>query len=461
MKTRRNKLHLLPIILLALIVLLAVTAIVVIIYLSVNGLLEATFSALFAYFNTGGRSTIFFFWALLLPLLLIAFLIFMLLRKKRVKKVAEVWEAGMDEALRNEREKLAAARDTVRFTVRDDSPNETFDEIVSPAELCTRFRAFAAGRRLYFGLREIRGFIAGLATSHLLLLQGASGTGKTSLPYAFGQFLQTPATVIPVQPTWKERADLIGYYNEFTKKYNETPLFKKIYEAGKSDKMYLVVLDEMNLARVEYYFAEFLSLMEIPDPELRLLPIVPDARASDPQQFENGALRLPENIWFVGTVDGEAQNPISDKVFDRAMVLTLGEACPPFAGADACACLSYAHFAEMVAAAERDFPLPQQFAEKLAALDATLIRTLRLTFGNRIRKQIGTYLSFYAACGGDRTDALDDILSAKILRKLEAGDTGRIRGEISALMEELTALFGAGRMEKSRKYLAALCGREV
>lgn len=75
---------------------------------------------------------------------------------------------------------------------------------------------------------------------------------------------------------WKERTDLIGYYNEFTKRFNETDLLKKLYEANYSDEIYITVLDEMNIARVEYYFAEFLSLLELPNSEERLLTVVSD-----------------------------------------------------------------------------------------------------------------------------------------------------------------------------------------
>ena len=143
---------------------------------------------------------------------------------------------------------------------------EGYDEHITLRTVCERFRNFAAGRlKLYYSEADIRRFIAGLLTSHIMILQGMSGTGKTSLAYAFGEFLDNPSTVVPVQPMWKERTDLIGYYNEFTKRFNETDLLKKMYEANYSRDIYITVLDEMNIARVEYYFAEFLSLLELPN----------------------------------------------------------------------------------------------------------------------------------------------------------------------------------------------------
>ena len=106
---------------------------------------------------------------------------------------------------------------------RDDYDNE-----ITLKRLCENFRNFSANKlKLYYDISDIRRFIAGMAVSHILILQGMSGTGKTSLAYAYGEYLDNTSTVIPVQPMWKERTDLIGYYNEFTKRFNETDLLKR------------------------------------------------------------------------------------------------------------------------------------------------------------------------------------------------------------------------------------------
>ena len=113
---------------------------------------------------------------------------------------------------------------------------------------CEDFRNYAASRlKLYYEIDDIRRFVAGLAVSKLVILQGMSGTGKTSLAHAFGSFIDNSSTVIPVQPMWKERTDLVGYYNEFTKRFNETLLLEKMYEANYSKDMYITVLDERNI----------------------------------------------------------------------------------------------------------------------------------------------------------------------------------------------------------------------
>ena len=152
-----------------------------------------------------------------------------------------------------------------------------YDSTVTLRGFCEDFRNYAASELgLYYSMDDIRRFVAGMAVSKILILQGMSGTGKTSLAHAFGEFVDNRSTVIPVQPMWKERTDLIGYYNEFTKRFNETVLLEKMYEANLSQDIYVTVLDEMNIARVEYYFAEFLSLLELPNPEERYLTVVSD-----------------------------------------------------------------------------------------------------------------------------------------------------------------------------------------
>ena len=182
----------------------------------------------------------------------------------------------------------------------------TYDDSVTLKRFCEEFRNFACSKlKLYYSIDDIRRFIAGLAVTKIIILQGMSGTGKTSLAYAFGEFLENKSTVVPVQPMWKERTDLVGYYNEFTKRFNETTLLQKMYEANYSKDIYITILDEMNIARVEYYFAEFLSLLELPNPDRRYLDVVSDEWPNDPIQLKGGQIKLPNNMWFIGTANND------------------------------------------------------------------------------------------------------------------------------------------------------------
>ena len=324
-----------------------------------------------------------------------------------------------------------------------------FDEDVSLQSFCENFRNYAAGElKLYYSIEDIRRFIAGLAVSPVIILQGMSGTGKTSLAHAMGSFLGNTATVIPVQPMWKERTDLLGYYNEFTKRFNETLLLEKMYEANYSKEIYITVMDEMNIARVEYYFAEFLSLLELPNVEERYIDVVSDVWENDPVQLKDGRLRLPPNMWFIGTANNDDSTfAISDKVYDRAMILNLDEKADRFVAAKAKQVrMSAERFKELTKEAMKEYEITKRNLKRLEKLDRYLIDRFHITFGNRIMKQICQYIPVYVSCGGGELEALDDILSKKIIRKLETQNPVYLRSAAEGLCNYLDELFGVDRM---------------
>ena len=324
-----------------------------------------------------------------------------------------------------------------------------YDSTVTLDRFCEDFRNYAAYQlKLYYDINDIRRFVAGMAVSKILILQGMSGTGKTSLAHAFGEFVDNRSTVIPVQPMWKERTDLIGYYNEFTKRFNETLLLEKMYEANYSGDMYITVLDEMNIARVEYYFAEFLSLLELPNPEERYLTVVSDTWENDPAQLKDGRIKLPVNMWFIGTANNDDSTfAISDKVYDRAMVLDLDRKSERFVAPKTTPTpISADHFGRLADAAGKEYAVSARNRQRLQMLDAYLIEHFHITFGNRIMKQINTYIPVFIACGGDELTALDDILAKKVIRKLETQNPIYLRGAAEGLLNYLDELFGQDRM---------------
>ena len=331
-----------------------------------------------------------------------------------------------------------------------------YDPEITLESFCQSFQAYAAGNLgLYYDISDIRRFISNLGVSHILVMQGMSGTGKTSLAYAFGEFIGNPSVIVPIQPMWKERTDMIGYYNEFTGKFNETLLLQKMYEANYSKDMYVTVLDEMNIARVEYYFAEFLSLLELPDPEKRYIDVVSDVQKGDPALLRGGRLKLPPNMWFVGTANNDDSTfAISDKVYDRAMVINLDRKTQFFEAVPSPQVrISAEQFDAMVARAQKEYGMTARNARRLKKLDAYMIDKFKITFGNRIMKQIRQYIPVYLACGGDELDALDDILSKKVFRKLEAQNPIYVRNSVQGLCNYLDELFGYDRMKLCKEYL--------
>ena len=387
----------------------------------------------------------------------------MMINEKRFSAAAKRLNRTARELEEEHIEEQSEANAVSRFSMlklydekRGSLPQETFEENITLSQFCEEFRIFAAARLgLYYDISVIREFIAGLAVSRILILQGMSGTGKTSLAYAFGEFLENPSVIIPVQPMWKERTDLLGYFNEFTKHFNETLLLQKMYEANSREDIYITILDELNIARVEYYFAEFLSLLEIPDPEARYLEVVSDQWESDPEALKEGRIKLPENMWFIGTANNDDSTfAISDKVYDRAMVLNLDRKSAPFqASGSRTVRLSAKRFTELAAEAVKMHSVDRENLDRLQKLDAYLIEKFQITFGNRIMRQIMTYLPIYVVCGGEELDALDDIIAKKVLRKLETQNAAYVRSEAEDLCNFIDATFGEDRMLRCKEYV--------
>ena len=407
--------------------------------------------------------------ALIIVYIVVIFLIMLLivisvmLNERRFSQVTKKIVEEDKKAQEAEQEKDKKERPNSRFAMlkeydeeKKDMPSSSFADEVTLKDICEEFRLFAAGKLgLYYDIGTIREFIAGMAVSHILILQGMSGTGKTSLAYAFGEFIGNPSVIIPVQPMWKERTDLLGYYNEFTKKFNETLLLEKMYEANRSAEIYIAVLDELNIARVEYYFAEFLSLLEIPNPDSRYLEVVSDKWEDDPEELKDGRIKLPENMWFIGTANNDDSTfAISDKVYDRAMVLDLNSKADPFQ-APGCKTVpvSARRFNALVKEVLEKGDISEENLAKLGQLDDYLIEKFQITFGNRIMRQIRAYLPVYIACGGEEIDALDDILAKKVLRKLETQNAAYIRSEAEELCAYFEKLFGEDGMPRCRAYV--------
>ena len=334
-----------------------------------------------------------------------------------------------------------------------------YDEKITLEEIVERYRNFACSRmHLYYDHKTIRLFLAGMASTKLIILQGISGTGKTSLPYSFGKFLQVDTTIASVQPSWRDRTELFGYFNEFTKNFNETEVLKRIYASGYNNDVNLILLDELNIARIEYYFAEMLSILEMPNAEEWELDIVPNAWSTDPVKLDHGKIRIPQNIWYIGTANNDDSTfVISDKVYDRAQPINLDAKGVAFEAPDTPPLsLSYTHLNEMFDEAFKMYPISQENLKKIHQLDLWVIEKLRVAFGNRILKQMSLFVPVYVACGGEELDGIDYVLATKIFRKFESLNLAMLREELKELCVYLQKLFGKNKMGESIAYLERL-----
>ena len=331
-----------------------------------------------------------------------------------------------------------------------------FDNDISLEDFAEGYRLFAASQmHLYYTPEIVRRFVAGMAASKLLILEGISGTGKTSLPYSFSRYLNNPATIVSVQPSFRDRSELLGYFNEFSKKFNETEFLRALYEANYRQEPTLIVLDEMNLARIEYYFAEMLSVLEMPSKDEWILDLVPTAWDGDPVKMDGGKIHVPDSTWFVGTANNDDSTfTITDKVYDRAMPIELNER------ADAFECephpksiVTTERLQYLFQKAKVDHPISDELLENMQKLDQYLITRFKLSFGNRIMKHMYDFIPVYVACGGTELDAMDYIVARKVLKKFESMNVTFVRDEISGLISYIEKTFGETGMIDSKDYL--------
>ena len=312
--------------------------------------------------------------------------------------------------------------------------------------------------KLFYKIDIIRLFVAALGATRLVILQGISGTGKTSLPYSWGKFTKNDAVIASVQPSWRDRTELFGFFNEFTKKFNETEVLSKMYEAKYKDIVYLTILDEMNIARVEYYFAEMLSILEMPSRDEWIIDLVPNVWANDPVKLEKGKLKIPDNMWYIGTINNDDSTfMVTDKVYDRAMPIDINEKGVPFEAPPTEPLeISSKYLESKFTEAKKQYPVSQEILDKLEEMDDYVIEHFRLAFGNRIVKHIKEFVPVYVGCGGKEIDGFDYILCKKVLRKFEQLNLSFIRDEIDGYVEFLDKMFGKENMNECKAYLERL-----
>lgn len=331
-----------------------------------------------------------------------------------------------------------------------------YDNEISLQEFAEGYRRYAASQmKLYYTPEIVRRFVAGMAASKLLILEGISGTGKTSLPYSFSRYLSNPSTIVSVQPSFRDRTELLGYFNEFSKRFNETEFLRALYEANYRPDPTLIVLDEMNLARIEYYFAEMLSVLEMPNKDEWVLDLVPTAWDGDPVKMDGGKIHVADSTWFIGTANNDDSTfTITDKVYDRAMPIELNERADAFECELQPHCnVTAEHLEYLFQKAQVDYPISDELMNKMQKLDNYLITRFKLSFGNRIMKQLYDFIPVYVACSGTELGGMDYIVARKVLKKFESMNVTFVRDEITGLITYIDKLFGKAEMQDSKAYL--------
>lgn len=366
-------------------------------------------------------------------------------------------------------------------------------QITSLREMVHHIKNYAGSRKkeeqLFYTDNDIRAFLAGMAVSRLIILQGMSGTGKSSLPRIVSEAISGFNKLIPVESSWRDRNELLGYYNDFNKKFNAKSFTIELYRNSKKRCQEIptfIVLDEMNLAQIEYYFSDFLAILQEPDhdkwlielvsSDMRTLPMkLPEEvqqkmKKEDPTIFKiwekiehsikgdlrsettdedkelltsylaklgrlTGAkdliagrkIKVTSNIWFIGTAnEDESTFTISDKVYDRAQVVSLyekGKSEGKYQNTEQ-KFISVTDLQTLFENAISGYKQKDEVIIRLETLDEVLMDKFDVSFGNRIIAQAVDFTAVFIAAGGTLEDALDYQISTKILRKVISHDDG-------------------------------------
>jgi hypothetical protein len=286
-------------------------------------------------------------------------------------------------------------------------------------EILARIRA----RGLTISDDLVRAYHLALHTRPLVILPGISGTGKTRLTRLYADAIHGVAAgrpnehylLVAVQPDWHNARDLLGYYNAITGKFHVTPFLRFVLRAiAEPDVPFFVCLDEMNLARPEYYLAPILSAIETDE---RLIDIgAPDSEveAVSGEHIRN-PLRLPRNLVITGTVNvDESTHPLSDKLLDRANVIELIDVD--------------------LQAFRTTWPgsIDEIIWQQILAIHAIAARAGH-PFGYRTLNEILRYLEQARGILAP-SRALDQQLKQKVLPKLRGEDTPRLRRALTDLL---------------------------
>ena len=359
-----------------------------------------------------------------------------IMRKQQKVKELEKQIYDLKEEIRSLKEEKTDIENSAKLALQaleepiQDLPNTRLQNL-DEDKFIKEFIESLEQKGLDFHERMVKAFHTSLKVqdiSALVILAGISGTGKSELPQKYSEFIGAPLVMLPVQPRWDSPQDLQGFYNYIEKKYKPTELMHYLYQYQKDQKMkdriILVLLDEMNLARVEYYFSDFLSKLEGRRNGHTTLSLDIGSLKLDKYQRE---VKLPQEFLFIGTMnEDETTQSLSDKVLDRANVLTFGkpnelklrgkrqEVPKPSSY------LPWSEFKEWLRDPDPNTTIVQEVKEFVDQANA-IMEALGHPFAHRVYQAIAKYVVNYPGADKDETirnQAIADQFGQKILPKL-------------------------------------------
>jgi hypothetical protein len=314
--------------------------------------------------------------------------------------------------------------------------------------------SYIADRGFVYEPWQIAQYVTAIRTKPFVILAGITGTGKSKLPALVAEATGGESKLVPVRPDWTDSADVLGY-TDLEGNFRPGPVLELAHSAAaNSDQFFTCIIDEMNLARVEQYFAEVLSRIEDRRPQsnggYRTGPLI--RQVAKEADAEWGEVVIPENLAIVGTVNmDESTHPFSRKVLDRAFTIELsdvnlaqwnanGERVRPVATWPVASWHPI-----KIQLSELSKPDDQQLAEisrAIAALQAVniLLTPAQLQVGYRTRDEVAFYLlhaqqiaDAFIDHEGNAVDPLDLALQMKVLPRI-AGDSNAIKRAVFGLL---------------------------
>ena len=317
-----------------------------------------------------------------------------------------------------------------------------------------------------FPERTLRAFHTSLKCGEetpIVVLAGISGTGKSLLPELYAAAAGMNFLSVPVQPRWDGPQDVLGFYNYMEGRYKATELARFLRQADKwnnkdgagafpEDALNIVLLDEMNLARVEYYFADFLSKLE----QRQGKDLNDTVQRKQIELFlECGAglggrsLCVDTNVFFIGTMnEDETTQMLSDKVIDRSNLLRFGRPAKVTGETDKGGFLSACQNETRITRSlwdnwnARDNVIALDYEEQLEALNKQFA-TVGRPFGHRIKRSVDAYMHAYPILGVDAERiAFADQIEMKVLPKLNGLEleTPGFESVRAAIVDTITGL---------------------
>lgn len=315
-------------------------------------------------------------------------------------------------------------------------------------DLIAHIYSYIKSKGFYYPKEEVINLFLSLKTKPFVILSGISGTGKTKMVQWFAESLGANEkngqfTLIPVRPDWSDGSDLLGYV-DIKGDFKEGPLTKAIRAAQQHpDLPYFVLLDEMNLARVEYYFSDILSVMESRRWEDG--KVVSSTLLSE--EIAKEVITLPNNLYVIGTVNmDETTHPFSKKVLDRANTIEFNrveldnlsflqdlEEIDPIVIGHRQLSTKYLHLKDLY---KVDTEIIDKVTSELVRINKSL-QLINAHIGYRVRDEICFYLAYNKE--GDLMtfeEAFDHCILQKILPRLSGSDS-----RIDQLLRELYLIF--------------------